>query len=89
MSEGKFKSLAFSDDLEEPSVELGRITHKNSGISLYLPKSIVHALRLTKEDKSLVIFSVKNYGFFLIKDTELANSMRPKILELRKKNAFK
>ena len=84
MSEKKLKPLLFSDDLEEPVVELGRITYKSSGISLYLPKSIVNALHLNKEDRSLVIFSAGDYGFFLIKDTVLAKTLKPKILNLRR-----
>ena len=85
MSERKLKRLLPDVDLKEPVVELGRITYKSSGISLYLPKSIVNALHLNSEvDSSLVIFSVEDYGFFLIKDTTLANSLKPKILELRK-----
>ena len=76
--------VLLSDDLKEPVVELGRITYKNSGISVYLPKSISHALHLTKNDKSLVIFNNGNDGFFLIKDARLANTLKPKILDLRK-----
>jgi hypothetical protein len=85
MKEKKFKSLLFKEDLEEPVVELGRITYKSSGISLYLPKSIVQALRLTKEDRSLVIFSSGHGEFFLIKDTELAEALKSKILDLRRR----
>ena len=79
------KSLLFSDDLKETVVELGRITYKSSGISLYLPKSIVNALNLNREENSsLVIFSVEDKGFFLIKDTALAETLKPQILDLRK-----
>ena len=86
MSEKKPKPLLLGGNLKEPVVELGRITYKSSGISLYLPKSIVNALRLNSEiDTKLVIFSVGDYGFFLIKDTELANSVKPQILNLRKR----
>lgn len=86
MSEKKPKPLLLGGNLKEPVVELGRITYKSSGISLYLPKSIVNALRLNSEiDTKLVIFSVGDYGFFLIKDTELANSLKPQILNLRKR----
>ena len=83
------KSLLFSDDLKETVVELGRITYKSSGISLYLPKSIVNALNLnSEEDRALVIFSVDDYGFFLMKDQALAKSLKPQILDLRKKLAI-
>lgn len=86
MLETEFKPLLFNDDLKEPVIELGRITYKSSGVSLYLPKSIVNALRLNSEiDTTLVIFSVGDYGFFLIKNTELANSLKPQILNLRKR----
>ncbi len=86
MPKGKFKPLLLNDDLNEPVVELGRITYKSSGISLYLPKSIVNALHLnSEEDNSLVIFSIENYGFFLIKDTALAKAIKPHILDLRKR----
>lgn len=44
----------------------------------------MHALHLTKEDKSLVIVSAGNNGFFLIKDTVLAEALKPQILDLRK-----
>jgi hypothetical protein len=83
MSKKKLKPVLLSDDLKEPIVELGRITQKNSGTSIYLPKNIRNALHLTKEDKSLVIFSAGNNGFFLIKDTILAKKLKPKILDLR------
>ena len=84
MSRHKQKRVLFSDYLDEPVIELGRITYKNSGISLYLPKNIVNTLHLNIEDKSLVIFSVDDYGFFLIKDKELAEALKPKILDLRR-----
>ena len=85
MSERKPKSLLFSTALKKPVVELGRITYKSSGISLYLPKSIVNALHLNKEeDSSLVIFGVGNEGFFLIKDTALAQRLKAEILDKRK-----
>ena len=85
MSKRKLKSLLLSDDLKELVIELGRITQKNSMISLYLPKRIVKALRLSKNDKYLVIFSIGNDGFFLMKDSVLASSLKPQILELRKR----
>ena len=65
-------------------IELGRITYKSSGISLYLPKNIVNVLHLNEEDRSLVIFSAGDNGFFLIKDAALAKTLKPKILDLRK-----
>lgn len=86
MSERKPKLLLLDAGLKEPVVELGRITYKSSGISVYLPRSIANALRLSKEDdSSLVIFSVGDYGFFLMKDKVLANSLKPQILDLRKR----
>ena len=86
MSEKKPKLLLLSGNLKEPVVELGRITYKSSGISLYLPKSIVNALHLNREENtSLVIFSVEDKGFFLIKDTELAGILKPSILDMRRR----
>lgn len=80
------KQLFLSDDLKNPVVELGRITYKSSGISLYLPKSVVNALHLNKEkDRSLIIFSVEDKGFFLIKDTVLQHELKSEILTLRQK----
>lgn len=82
----KPKPLLLDDGLKSPVIELGRITYKSSGISLYLPKSIVNALNLnSEEDSALVIFSVEDYGFFLMKDQALAKSLKPQILDLRKR----
>ena len=78
--------LRLSDDLKGPPVvELGRITYKSSGASMYIPKRIAKLLHLNREeDSSLVIFSVEDYGFFLIKDTELAQKLKAEILERRR-----
>ena len=84
------RRLFLGDDLKNPVVELGRITYKSSGISIYLPKSIVNALNLnSEEDNALIIFSVNDYGFFLMKDQALAKSLKPQILDLRKRLAIK
>ena len=78
--------VLLGDDLKEPVVELGRITYKSSGISLYLPKRIVEALNLNPEiDRSLIIFGIEDCEFFLIKDKALADSLKPQILELRER----
>ncbi len=79
--------LRLGDDLKDPpTVELGRITYKSSGASMYIPKRIAKLLHLNKEeDSSLVIFSVEDYGFFLIKDTELAQRLKIEILERRRR----
>lgn len=79
--------LRLSDDLKGPPVvELGRITYKSSGASMYIPKRIAKLLHLNREeDSSLVIFSVEDYGFFLIKDTELAQRLKSEILERRRR----
>ena len=79
--------LRLSDDLKGPPVvELGRITYKSSGASMYIPKRIAKLLHLNKEeDSSLVIFSVEDYGFFLIKDTAIAQRLKPEILERRRR----
>ena len=89
MSKYKPRETLFSDYIQKPVIELARITYKSSGISLYLPKSIVNALDLnSEEDSALVIFSVDDYGFFLMKDQALAKSLKPQILDLRKKLAI-
>ena len=79
--------LRLGDDLKEPPViELGRITYKSSGVNIYLPKNITKVPHLDKErDASLVIFSVEDYGFFLIKDTELARRLKSEILDKLRK----
>lgn len=89
MAEKKPKSVLFVDELEELVIELGRITYKSSGISVYLPKNVVSSLHLSQKDKSLVIFSAGSNGFFLMKDTVLADSLKSAILDLRKKTLEK
>ena len=82
--------LLLSNDLKGPPVvELGRITYKSSGASMYIPRRIAKLLHLNKEeDSSLVIFSVEDYGFFLIKDTAIAQRLKPEILERRRRFGF-
>ena len=82
--------LRLCDDLKGPPVvELGRITYKSSGASMYIPKRIAKLLHLNREeDSSLVIFSVEDYGFFLIKDTAIAQRFKPEILERRRRFDF-
>ena len=71
--------------LVEPVIELARITYRSSGISLYIPKSVVNALKLDPErHSSLIMFNVGGNCFFLIKDTELARLLKPKILDMCK-----
>ena len=79
--------LRLGEDLKGPPVvELGRITYKSSGASMYIPKRIAKLLHLNKgEDSSLVIFSVEGCSFFLIKDTAIAQRFKPEILERRRK----
>ena len=51
-----------------------------------MPKRIAEVLHLNKgEGSSLVIFSVEDCGFFLIKDTAIAQRLKPEILERRRK----
>ena len=53
---------------------------------MYIPKRIAKLLHLNKEvDSSLIIFSVEDYGFFLIKDTAIAQRLKPEILERRRR----
>jgi len=79
------RGLRWSDaQLKESVVELSRLTYKNSGVSLYMPKGIVNALHLNPDiDRSLVTFSIGDSGLYLIKDTELVKRLKPMILDLR------
>ena len=81
------RGLHFSNELGlEPVVELGRITFKNSGTSVYLPKSITNCMHLNpKEDKALIIFNGGNANLLLMKDRTLADKFKPDILNLRKR----
>jgi hypothetical protein len=83
----RFNELLLGDDLKGPPVvELGRITYKSSGASMYIPREIVRALNLDKEkDAAFVIFSIGNDEFFLIKDTALAQRVKPEILDRRRR----
>ena len=82
----RVNELRLSDDLKDtPIVELGRISYKSSGTSIYIPKRITKALHLDKEEnRTLVILSLDHYGFVLIKDTSLAQRLKLQILNLRK-----
>ena len=78
--------LRLGDDLIDPVIETGRLTYKSSGVCVYLPKNITNALHLDPElDRNLVIFTLEDYWFFLIKEKKLADMLKPDILELRKK----
>lgn len=79
--------LLLSDDLKGPPVvELGCITYKSSGASMYIPRRLAKALHLNKEEnRTLAIISLEDYGFVLIKDTALAAKLKPWILDLRQK----
>ncbi len=85
-SSNRIKELRLSDDLKDtPIAELGRISYKSSGASVYIPKRITKALHLDKEEnRTLVILSLDDYGFVLIKDTALAQRLKLQILNLRK-----
>jgi hypothetical protein len=90
MTKKKLKPLLFNDDLKDPVVELCRVTYKSSGAYIYLPKRLSNSLYLDKEmNRSLITFSVGNYGFLLVKDTALADALKPQILNLRKRLMFK
>ena len=66
-------------------VELGRLCFRGNAAKLYLPKRVCNALKLDRErDKTLVIVGVDENTLFLIKDKEVANELKPRILEARK-----
>jgi len=66
-------------------VELGRIEYKGSAAKLYLPKRVCNALKLDREkDSTLVIVAADHNSLFLIKDSAVAEMLKPQILEKRK-----
>ena len=70
---------------KEPVIELGRIIFKGSGLSVYLPRSIRKALNLDKKiHTSLVIVADGSNSILLIKDTKVAESLKPMVLDARK-----
>ena len=70
---------------KEPVIELGRIVFKGGGASVYLPKSIREALNLDrKTHTSLVIVADGSKSILLIKDTEVAERLKPMVLDARK-----
>jgi bifunctional DNA-binding transcriptional regulator/antitoxin component of YhaV-PrlF toxin-antitoxin module len=70
---------------KEPVIELGRIVFKGGGASVYLPKSIRKALNLDrKTHTSLVIVADGSKSILLIKDTEVAERLKPMVLEALK-----
>lgn len=83
----RINELRLSDDLKDTTIaELGRISYKSSGASVYIPKRITKALHLNREEnRTLVILSLEDYGFALIKDTALAQRLKPEILERRRR----
>lgn len=70
----------------DPVVELGRICYKGNSAHLYLPKRICNRLRLDRDkDSTLIIVAHAANSLFLIKDSEVAHILKPKILEMRKR----
>lgn len=73
------------DEEPDPVVELGRICYKGNAAHLYLPKRICERLQLDREKHStLIIVAHTANSLFLVKDSEIAKMLRPKVLELRK-----
>ncbi len=71
---------------KEPVIELGRLSFKGGSMTVYLPKSICKALNLDRKiHTSLVIIADGSDSILLVKDTEVAEKLRPKILEMRAK----
>lgn len=70
----------------DPVVELGRICYKGSTAHLYLPKRVCNRLKLDREkDSTLIIVAHTANSLFLIKDSEVAHMLKPKILSMRKR----
>jgi len=69
----------------DPVVELGRISYKGNAARLYLPRRICDKLKLDWErDTTLIIMAHGENSLFLVKDSEIADMLKPKILELRR-----
>lgn len=78
-------SYIFNDCGKDVIVELGRLTYKHGGVCVYLPKIICNALHLNPTiDNTLVIATFDDNSFILIKDVEVANLLKPKIMETRR-----
>jgi len=80
-----------AEDLFKPDchkVELLRLIPKSSGFGVYLPHSVAEALNLGKNDHNLVCFidDESNFTYLvLVKDSDLAEQLRPVILQKRQK----
>jgi hypothetical protein len=71
---------------KEPVIELGRLCFKGGSMTVYLPKSICRALNLDRKvHTSLVIVADGSDSILLVKDTKLAEKLRPMVLEMREK----
>jgi hypothetical protein len=69
----------------DPVVELGRICYKGSTAHIYLPKRVCNRLKLDREkDSTLIIVAHTANSLFLIKDSEVAHMLKPKILKMRR-----
>jgi len=69
-------------------VELLRLMPKSAGFGVYLPHSVAEALHLGKNDHNLVCFidDESNFTYLvLVKDSDLAEQLRPVILQKRQK----
>jgi len=76
----------YSGDFNQ--LELLRLSPKSGGFSCYLPSAIVKALNLHESDRSLVGFVDDESNFtylILVKDSDLAQQLRPLIYEKRRK----
>lgn len=70
---------------EGPVIELGRVNFKGGGASVYLPRSIRKALNLDKRiHTSFVIVADGSNSILLVKDTKVAEELKPMVLEARK-----
>ncbi len=71
---------------KEPVIELGRLCFKGGSMTVYLPKSICKALNLDRKvHTSLVIVADGSDSILLVKDANVAEKLRPKVLEMREK----
>jgi len=67
-------------------IEILRLVKKGSGFAIYLPNAVSRALNLGKDDHNLICFidDESNYTYIiLVKDSDLAEQLRPVILQKR------
>ncbi len=82
------RGLTCFEEDEGTVVELGRLTFKGNAAKLYLPKRVCNALRLDRtKDSTFVIVAPDHTSLLLVKDSEIVEVLKPRILKLREKSS--